>query len=416
MLERIRTYQNQLGAYKDWLVSSASKNIWGNRPELIDSPAAEIRSIAAKKLWSARIYKKASDPKKIQNLTIELKELSSRKALSAVLEAVTSLHDRIIYRGVLDSCKTELNPRILSAKSKDIAGRLITNTLRESLEDEFRRLGVGHIKTKLKERVDRGAVKFTLLLYLPAAKKIDLILSEGEQRAIALGAFLAELKLSNHGGGIIFDDPVSSLDHVRRRRFARRLVDESSIRQVIVLTHDIAFLSELIDSLTESAEIPHRIHHLEWVGEEAGVIKQGLPWDKTGYKERVTVLQTRARNMAPWPAYPSDELIGEVRLIYSDIRATVERVVEDVVLNGIVTRFSDMVGVGNLHKITGLRKEDADQIVSLWKKCHRITGAHHQAQSKEIPVEGLEEIISDIDSILLMAKNVVSYRAKPDGV
>lgn len=145
------------------------------------------------------------------------------------------------------------------------------------------------------------------------------------------------------------------------------------------------------------------------------MIKQGLPWDKTGYKERVAVLQARAKNMAPWPIYPNDELVGEVRLIYSDIRATVERVVEDVVLNGIVTRFSDMVGVGNLHKITGLRKEDADQIVSLWKKCHRITGAHHQPPSKEIPVEGLEEIISDIDSILTMAKNVVSYRAKPDG-
>lgn len=170
-LERIRTYQDQLRNYKNWLLSSASKNIWENKPALIDSPVSELRSIAAKKLWSARVYKKASDPKKVQSLTMELKELTSRKTLSAVLEAVISLHNRIIYRGLLDSCKAELNPRILSTKSKDIADRLITKTLRDSLEDEFKKLGVGHIKTKLKERVDRGAVKFTLLLDLPAAKK-----------------------------------------------------------------------------------------------------------------------------------------------------------------------------------------------------------------------------------------------------
>lgn len=324
-------------------------------------------------------------------------------------------HDRITYRAKLEACRVDLNPRALSAKSKDIAGKIITESLRKALDEEFAKLGIGHIKTKLKERVDRGTVKFTLLLDLPATRKIEHVLSEGEQRAVSLGAFLAELKLSEHRGGIIFDDPVSSLDHVRRRLVAKRLVEEASARQVIVLTHDISFLSELVDSIAEEKHIPHIVHHLEWVGDAAGVIKQGLPWDKTGYKERVNQLLGRVKKMEPWPLYPGEELTRDVRLMYSDIRATVERVVEDVVLNGIVTRFSDMVGVGNLHKVTGLRKQDADDIVALWKKGHRITEAHFQAINKEMPVANLEEIRSDVESILTLAENVIKFRAKPAG-
>ena len=87
-------------------------------------------------------------------------------------------------------------------------------------------------------------MRHKLVLDLPVTKKLDEILSEGEQRAIALGSFLAEMHLANHLGGIVFDDPVSSLDHYRRKDVARRLVDEAKIRQVIILTHDTVFLGE----------------------------------------------------------------------------------------------------------------------------------------------------------------------------
>ncbi|WP_332767077.1 AAA family ATPase [Pseudomonas koreensis] len=413
LVDRLRGYQDQINSYKAWMLKAARSVNLDDVPELDASPVSELRKVAAIKLWRARVYKKASNPEKLKKLSDELAELKSCAALSLIIEAVLALHDRIVYRSKLDGCKGQLNPRAISAKSKDIAGKIITESLRKALDEEFVKLGIGHIKTKLKERVDRGTVKFTLLLDLPAAKKIEQVLSEGEQRAVSLGAFLAELKLSDHRGGIIFDDPVSSLDHVRRRQVARRLVEEAAFRQVIVLTHDISFLSELIDSLGEAKEIPHLVHHLEWVGDAAGVVKQGLPWDKTGYKERIRQLEARVKKMEPWPVYPGEDLVRDVRILYSDIRATVEKVVEDVVLNGVVTRFSDMVGVGNLHKITGLRKQDADDIATLWKKGHRMTEAHLQAMSKDMPVAGLEEIKTDIASIQLLVDNVNKYRAKP---
>lgn len=71
------------------------------------------------------------------------------------------------------------------------------------------------------------------------------VLSEGEQTAAALADFLTEIELNGACSGVIFDDPVTSMDHVRKELIAQRLVDEAARRQVIVFTHDILFTNYL---------------------------------------------------------------------------------------------------------------------------------------------------------------------------
>jgi energy-coupling factor transporter ATP-binding protein EcfA2 len=71
------------------------------------------------------------------------------------------------------------------------------------------------------------------------------VLSEGEQTAAALADFLTEIELNGACSGVTFDDPVTSMDHVRKELIAQRLVDEAARRQVIVFTHDILFTNYL---------------------------------------------------------------------------------------------------------------------------------------------------------------------------
>jgi energy-coupling factor transporter ATP-binding protein EcfA2 len=71
------------------------------------------------------------------------------------------------------------------------------------------------------------------------------VLSEGEQKVIALADFLAEASLKPPAP-VIFDDPINSLDYKRLAEVVDRIAALSDTRQVIVFTHNIWFTTELL--------------------------------------------------------------------------------------------------------------------------------------------------------------------------
>src|SRR6202008_1409324 len=111
------------------------------------------------------------------------------------------------------------------------------------------------------------------------------VLSEGEGRALSLAAFLTELSTAPSCSAIIFDDPVSSLDHIWRERIAHRLVEESKIRQVIVFTHDLVFLRSLM-ALSAKASVPCQHQYLRREA-QAGITSPDLPWVAMNVKSRL---------------------------------------------------------------------------------------------------------------------------------
>ena len=85
---------------------------------------------------------------------------------------------------------------------------------------------------------------------------LNSILSEGEQKIIALSNFLAECTIDNRKNSIIFDDPVNSLDFEYRELISKKIVELSVDRQVIVLTHDLApkmMAKEIADKVIEQS-------------------------------------------------------------------------------------------------------------------------------------------------------------------
>ncbi|MFQ1684717.1 AAA family ATPase [Aeromonas veronii] len=96
-------------------------------------------------------------------------------------------------------------------------------------------------------------------------KKPSSILSEGEQKVIALADFITEMSLSEINRGIIFDDPVTSLDDRRKLQIAKRLADEADSKQVIIFTHDLIFVSNLISYCQDNG----KEHVCHWIEKEA---------------------------------------------------------------------------------------------------------------------------------------------------
>jgi len=395
-----RDYQSSINARRVWMLTAFDTHEWDTAPDPTASPRQRVRDIAASQHRAARIYDRAADTAKSKALKAEWEELSARQNLSKCLKAVLALIESMKKKHALESCKKDLKTRPISDKSKEFASSVVTDSLKNTLDDEFKALGIGHIKTRLKSRIDKGKIMYQLLLDLPVRKKLEEILSEGEQRAIALGSFLAELKLANHSGGIVFDDPVSSLDHIWRRNVAKRLVEEASNRQVIVFTHDTTFLGQLRDEL-ESTNIESIIQNLEWRYNKPGNVNDGLPWEHKGYKEKLAFLeqaQTRLKNK-PWPAYPSEEERSEIYNLYDKLRAAIENVVQDVALCGVVRRFSDYVKVSKLKRITSLSDSQCQRITKLYDKCSDFVDSHDHSSDKNNSTPTADELGQDISEL-----------------
>lgn len=406
LLQSIVEFQACIDSRKDSMLKCLETSKWDDIPTLIESPRSRIRQLAAHQLKAYRTLVRAADEDKRKKLGKELGELSARQNLAKSLRAVLELLERMKRKASLEKCRPSLRTRRISDKSKEFATVAVTDELKKALDEEFNALGIGHIKTKLKERIDRGKMLHQLLLDLPTTNKIDEILSEGEQRAIALGSFFAELALANHSCGIVFDDPVSSLDHWRRRDVARRLVEEAKKRQVVVFTHDTSFLGQLCDEI-ETTGIPNSMSFLEWQGGFPGCVNDGLPWDHQGYKSRINALEQAQSKLAKtWPTYPGEKEIGEIRHQYDRLRATLERVIQDVVFNGVVKRYRDWIRVDSLEDVVGFDRAEYEAIERLHKRSCDVVTAHDPSSDKAAAVPTAADLWNDIAALKAIVEKI----------
>lgn len=407
----INAIEKNIEARRIWMLQSLNSYTWIDTPALGESPRKRLRNFAAHQFKSARILARAVDEVKKKSLIAKREELRARQNLSTCLDAVLALIDRFKMRQALKACEQDLKTRPISDKSKEFASGAVTVALKNALDEEFKFLGIGHIQTKLKDRNDKGKIKHQLLLDLPTTNKLEQILSEGEQRAIALGSFLAELKLANHACGIVFDDPVSSLDHIRRGKVAKRLATESKQRQVLIFTHDVVFLQQLRDQC-DKLNVPPLFCSLEANGSFYGNVSEGLPWTHKSYGERIDFLEKAQKRFEkmPWPADPSEELAHEMIRQYSFLRATIERVAQDFVLNGTVQRFKDYIDVKRLKLVIGLQEAEVEEILRINQRCHDLVEAHDPSSAKDEPPPTPDELKQDIADLQNLIQCITDRR------
>ena len=413
LIESIDAFHERINLRRDSMLQCLKTKKWGEIPALIESPRNRVRQLAANQFMGFRVLTRVANEDKKKKITEEFNELSARQSFAKSLQPVLDLLQRMKSKAALEKCRQRLNTRPISTKSKELVTAAVTEDLQNALNQEFNTLGIGHIQTKLKEKGGRGKTFHQLELDLPTVNKIHEILSEGEQRAIALGSFLAELSLANHSCGIVFDDPVSSLDHKRRGKVAKRLVEESENRQVVVFTHDVVFLQDLRDECVEG-EIELSITSLDRNSHHAGIVTDEVPWAHMSIAERIDSLEKTLKRFEklPWPADPSDELAREMIRQYNYIRATIERITQDLVLNGVVQRFQLYIKVPKLREVVGLREEEVTEIIRLNQRCNNLVEAHDPASAKENPPPTLDEFRKDIDDIKSLIDQINNRRSQ----
>ena len=215
------------------------------------------------------------------------------------------------------------------AKLTALAATHVTEALATTMNAELKALGYKRrVQPDLTGRTDLGVTKVTLRLKDISAKASK-VLSEGEQRALGLAMFLAELESLPHTSTVVFDDPSTSLDHVFRQAIARRLVTLSETRQVLVLTHDAVFLTELAMALQRAGSSAN-YKTIGW-DDSPGLVSEGLTWTTMDTKARLADLRERVKALNTIDgSYPDDELERQIAAGYSSLRGPVERAIRGI--------------------------------------------------------------------------------------
>jgi energy-coupling factor transporter ATP-binding protein EcfA2 len=315
-------------------------------------PQSALREWASRRRRHAETVRAAAQPAVAQQLRGELAQLDARAALLGRLGDVRAAIEALARIAGLESAFSDLNTNRVTRCQRELAQEAVTDALETQLEEELRALNCSQVAVELRARGQGGETYVALhLAGTTTGARVSSVLSEGEQRALSLAFFLAEVATAEHDGGIVLDDPVSSLDDERRGYIARRLVYEAQRRQVVVFTHDLPFLVDL----GEQAKKLGVNASYQWVwrdGDEPGRVDAEPPFSAKNFRQRVGVLSQR---LEQWdnadPARTQEEARRKAADFYRDMRSSWERGVEERLFRGVVTRFQREVKTQSLAQV-----------------------------------------------------------------
>ena len=192
----------------------------------------------------------------------------------------------------------------------------------------------------------------------------DKILSEGQQRAVAIASFLAETQVARHSNGIIFDDPVSSLDQVYREKVAKRLAAEGEQRQVIVFTHDDYFFTVLRQASSKNKEAKLICLTTKDNSKVTGIISE-IPKELKKIEERIGGI---SQQLEAVEGLNEAKQQSEIKTIYVDMRILLEAIVEQQFLELTIQRYSSKIKIGRIKNMIGFSKKECDEVQELNKE------------------------------------------------
>ena len=132
----------------------------------------------------------------------------------------------------------------------------------------------------------------------------------------------------------------------------------------------------------------------------------------SSYKERIDALEKMHTNLVkkPWPQYPNEDDAAEMLKTYDRMRAAIERVIQDVVFNGVVRRYRDWINIGSLKGVVGFDDAECDEINRLYQRCNDLVDAHDPSSAKNAPVPNVTELGKDIDDLKAVIKTIQDRR------
>jgi ABC-type hemin transport system ATPase subunit len=351
-----------------------------------------------------------SDERK--KLRSELAELKDRQWLFGVKNDVIAEIARLKSIATLETALRDTRPNNITAKNTSLSEALITERLRTRFAQEINHLNLAGLAIELTQAgSQRGVSRFKISSIQKSSQNVGEILSEGEYRCVALAGFMAELATSNSGSGIIFDDPVSSLDHLHREAIANRLADAGRTRQVIVFTHDLPFLFLLrnactqVDDPTQKTDIALR--HIQKRQSMPGHCRNEAPEKAQDALSRLQTMRSHLTNTRI--QYDKDPdgttWLITARGLIDSLRQTWETAVEDAI-SPVLRTFSSKVDTKGFAKLSAITQQDAETMRKHYGQCSVLLHKTSDAMNPSAPTpDAIGAELDALDSWITDVKN-----------
>lgn len=383
----IRLHRAELSTNCDAPVFNCPRHLLVNLTKTLEAKANSFSSESGSANFKALISEKL--------------ELENRRWLKSIESDVLAEIDRLKQIKGLEAARRDTSTRNITRKSTEIAQYLITDALYEDFSKEVKRLRVSGPAVNLrKSKSVKGEPKYKISFDIDNRASLGKVLSEGEYRCIALAAFMAELATNDNKSGIVFDDPVSSLDHMHRECVAKRLVEEAEKRQVIVFTHDLTFLFALdraARDLSKRSKAPVTMRSINRGGDKVGICKCEAPFKARRVEDIVAGLRKRLCNdKYHFQEGDSDKWSDSVKAIAERLRETWEIAVEEVV-GHVIKRLSNEVKTDGLIKLSVITAKDHKLMREGYKSCSELM--HSSSSNVNSPTLTPEELEVEIDKL-----------------
>lgn len=322
----------------------------------------------------------------------DLTELRGKKSANALLPQIEKRVSDAKWVGKATIVKANLTGvlRSLTEAAKDASEELLNKDFGKRFEDECKRLRAPNVTLNFPGR--QGQVTRRKLV---ASYKPDQVLSEGEQKALALADFLAEVTSVPASSPVVFDDPITSMDYRRIHEVCDRIVALSEGHQIIVFTHNIWFAAQLLGKADKKSL---NYYDIRLESGDAGVVTPGAhPRVDTVAQVRTTIKKL---------IEGAEKADGEVRAAlvekgYEHLRNLSEIVVEHEMLKGVVQRYAPNVMMTKLEQINvDQLKESMAAVTPVFDKCCRYIASHSQPLETQGIRPTLDELKADFETVL----------------
>jgi len=384
----------------------------GIKPDTVTTLLAEASSKA--KTTAAELTRPEVIQKQLADLTRRRMELELLQEVKKSREVIVKEIARLKEREVLEAAKSAAATGPITRKILELSEESITEVVRDTFTRETERLHLNRV-TIARTRAEKGT-----LLHQPklvgTRQQVRLlkVLSEGEQNALGLAAFFTEAALDPSNSAIILDDPVTSLDHIRRALVANRLVTFAEMRQVIIFTHDVAFVADLKrkasekgTSIAERSITRNRTHE-----HKPGACTTSHPWKAKDVPARINELQNELARLRKEQSTLDDEAYEDaVGLWAGKLSETWERIFSQEIVGPILAEGGLEVRPLMVKILARFSETDYKEFNASYSRVSQWARRHDKSVLINYVAPDLSELENELAGVESWFKRVKGYKA-----